>query len=134
MGRARVMTHAGFDDYFQRNFWCEAVSTATKLDNMMVRHMARKPPYYMVFKVQKISQNVGEIAVAANHQRISTGTKFEQRGRVAMFVGYEGDHTGDVYRFIHLKTQHVILSRDARWMNIMWRAYMRKNASTVVYK
>ena len=40
-----------------------------------------------------------------------------------MFVGYADD---DVYRFIHLKAQHVILSRDARWMNIMWRAYMRK--------
>ena len=35
-------------------------------------------------------------------------------------------HTGDVYRFIPLETQHVILSRDARWMNIMWKAYMRK--------
>ena len=43
-----------------------------------------------------------------------------------MFVGYADDDTGDVYRFIHLKTQHVILSRDARWMNIMWKAYMRK--------
>ena len=43
-----------------------------------------------------------------------------------MFVGYAEYHTGDVYRFIHLKTQHVILSRDARWMNIMWKAYMRK--------
>ena len=43
-----------------------------------------------------------------------------------MFVEYEEDHTGDVYRFIHLKTQHVILSRDARWMNIMWKTYMRK--------
>ena len=31
-----------------------------------------------------------------------------------MLVGYADDHTGDVYRFIHLKTQHVILSRDAR--------------------
>ena len=42
-----------------------------------------------------------------------------------MFVGYADDPTDDVYRFIHLKTQHVILSRDARWMNIMWKAYMR---------
>ena len=39
---------------------------------------------------------------------------------------YVADHTGDVYRFIHLKTQYVILSRDERWMNIMWKAYMRK--------
>ena len=43
-----------------------------------------------------------------------------------MIVGYADDHTGDVYRFIHLKTQHVRLSRDARWMHIMWKAYMRK--------
>ena len=43
-----------------------------------------------------------------------------------MFVGYADDHIHDVYRFIHLKTQHVILSSDARWMNIMWKAYMRK--------
>ena len=45
-----MMTHADFDDYFKRKFWCEAVSTATKLDNMMVRHMGGKPPYYMFFK------------------------------------------------------------------------------------
>ena len=76
-------------------------------------------------KIQKIPQNFGEIAVA-NHERKSTRTKIEQRGKVAMFVGYADDHTGDVYRFIHLETQHVILCRDARWMNIMWRAYMRK--------
>ena len=43
-----------------------------------------------------------------------------------MFVGYADDHTSDVYRFINLKTQHVILSRDARWMSIMWKAYTRK--------
>ena len=28
-----------------------------------------------------------------------------------MIVGYADDHTGDVYRFIHLKTQHVILKQ-----------------------
>ena len=43
-----------------------------------------------------------------------------------MFVGYADGHIGDVYRFINLKTQHVILSRDARWMKIMWKAYMTK--------
>ena len=31
-----------------------------------------------------------------------------------MFVGYADDHTGDVYRVFHLKTQHVILGRDTR--------------------
>ena len=51
MERARaMMALGGFDDYFKRKFWCEVVSTATKLDNMMVRHMGGKPPYYMFFK------------------------------------------------------------------------------------
>ena len=43
-----------------------------------------------------------------------------------MFVGYAEAHTGDVYRFIHLKTQHIILTRDDRWGKTMWKAYMRK--------
>ena len=53
-----------------------------------------------------MSQNFGEIAAVANHERKSTRTKIEQRGKVAMFVGYADDHTGNVYGFIHLKTQH----------------------------
>ena len=62
-------------------------------------------------KVQKISESFfGEIAVVANHERKSTRTRIEQRGKVPMFVGYAEDHTGDAYRFIHLKTQHVILN------------------------
>ena len=79
------MTHAVFDDYFNRKFWCEAVSTATKLDNMMVRHMGGKPSYYIFFKEQpkyrKYLRIFGEIAVVPNHERKSTRTKIEQRGK-----------------------------------------------------
>ena len=105
----------------------------------MVRHMGGKRPYYMFFKehpkYRKHPRIFGEIAVVANHERKSTRTKIEQRGKVAMFVGYAEDHTGDVYRFIHLKTQHVILSRDATLMNIMCKASMRnKNISTMGYR
>ena len=125
-----MMNHADFHDNFKKKSWCEAVSYATKLDNIMVKHMGGKPPYCMFFKehpkYRKYLRRFGEIAVVANHEWKSTRTKIEQRGNPSMFVGYANDHTGDVYRFIHLKTQHVILSRDARWMNIMWKAYMRK--------
>ena len=84
-------------------------------------HVFKEHPKY-----RKYLRIFGEIAVVANHERKSTRTIIEQRGKVAIFVGYADDHTGIVYRFIHLKTQHVILSRDARRMNIMWKAYMRK--------
>ena len=74
MGRAMaMMTHAGFDDYFKRKFLCEAVSTATKLDNMMVRHMGGKSPYYIFFKEhpknKKYLRSFGGIAVVATHER-----------------------------------------------------------------
>ena len=131
MGRARaMMNHAGFDDNFNKKFWCEAISAATKLDNIMVRQMGGKPPYYIFCKehpkYRKYLRILGEVAVVAKHERKSTRPKIDQRGNIAMFVGHTDDHSGDVYRFIHVKTQHVILSRDARWMNIMWKAYMRK--------
>ena len=71
MGRARaMMTHAGFDDYFKRKFWCEAVSTATKLDNMMVRHI--DPKYRKYLRI------FGEIGMVANHERKSVRTKLNK--------------------------------------------------------
>ena len=112
-----MMNHSGFDDNFSKTLWCEAISTATKLDNIMVRNMGGKPPYFKSFnehpRYRKHLRIFGEIAVEANHERQSARTKIDQRGRTGMFVGYSDDHTGDVDRFIHLKTQHDILSRDA---------------------
>ena len=105
---------------------------------MMVRHMGGQPPYYMFFKehpkYRKHLRIFGEIAVVANHERKSRRNKIEQRGKVAMFVGYAQDHTGDVYRYICLKTQHVVFSRDPIWMNIMWKAYIRNTLSSMGYR
>ena len=83
MERARaMMNHAGFEYNLKKKFWCEAKSTVTKLDNIMVKHMGGKPPYCMFFR------NFGEIAVVANHERKSTRTTIEQRGKTVIFVGY----------------------------------------------
>ena len=46
MGRARsMMIQAGLNQQDKRKFWCEVISTATKLDNIMVRTDRTKPPY-----------------------------------------------------------------------------------------
>ena len=34
-----------------------------------------------------------------------------------MFVGYANDHSGDVCRFLNVKTKRIVMSRDARWLN-----------------
>ena len=55
-----MMDYAGFDDNFKNKFWCEAISTATKLDNIMVKHMRGKPPYYVFFKEHPNTGNISQ--------------------------------------------------------------------------
>ena len=50
MGRARaMMIQGGLNQQEKRKFWCEVISTATKLDNIMVRTDRTKPPYTLFF-------------------------------------------------------------------------------------
>ena len=44
-----------------------------------------------------------------------------------MFVGYADDHSRDVYRFLNICTKRIIMSRDARWLNIIWKHYRMKS-------
>ena len=44
-----------------------------------------------------------------------------------MFIGYADDHTKDVYRFLNIQTRRIILSRDVRWLNIIWKQYKKKS-------
>ena len=44
-----------------------------------------------------------------------------------MFVGYAEDHAGDVYRFLNIHMKRIIMSRDVRWLNIIWKHYRRKS-------
>ena len=44
-----------------------------------------------------------------------------------MFVGYADDHAGDVYRFLNIHTKRIIMSRDARWLNIILNHYRMKS-------
>ena len=46
MGRSKaMMIRAGFSQQDKRKFWCEVISTATKLDSIMVRKERTKPPF-----------------------------------------------------------------------------------------
>ena len=44
-----MMIGAGFSQQDKRKFWCEVISTATKLDNIMVRKERTKPPYTLFY-------------------------------------------------------------------------------------
>ena len=44
-----------------------------------------------------------------------------------MFVGCADDHAQDVYRFLNIHTKRIIMSRDVRWLNIIWKHYRMKS-------
>ena len=43
------MLTAGFSQQDKRQFWCEVISTVTKLDNIMVRKDRTKPPFILFY-------------------------------------------------------------------------------------
>ena len=98
----------------------------------MVRTDRTKPPHRLFFnkdaKNMKHLRSLGEMAVVAIHEGKKMRSKLDTRGKTSMFVGYEDDHAGDVYRFINIETKKAILSRDVQWMNLFWKHYkMRHN-------
>ena len=106
MGRSRaMMIEAGFSQQDKKKFWCEVISTATKLDNIMARKERTKPPYTLIYnkepKYNRYLRSFGEMAVIAISDGKKMRSKLDTRGRTGIFVGFADDHAGNVYRFIN---------------------------------
>ena len=126
MGRARAMLiPAGIESKYKEEFWCEVISTETKLDNIMVRPESTKPPHTLFYGKDAMYirslRTFGEMAVIAIPVGKKMRSKLDDRGKTGMFVGYADDHTKDVYRFMNIHTRRIILSRDVRWLNNIWK-------------
>ena len=74
-----MMIETGFSQQDKRKFWCEVISTATKLDNIMARKERTKSPYTLFYndepKYKKYLRSFGEMAVIA----ISDGKKMKAK-------------------------------------------------------
>ena len=110
-----MMIQAGLNQQDKRQFWCEVISRATKLDNIMVSTDRTKPPYTLFFnkdaKYMKHLRSFGEMAVVAIHEGKKMRSKLDTRGKTSLFVGYADDHAGDVNRFINIQTMKVIFQQ-----------------------
>ena len=131
MGRSRaMMLTAGFSQQDKRKFWCKVISTATKLDNIMVRRERTKLPFTLFYnddpKSMKILRSFGEMAVIAISDGKKLRSKLDTRGRTGIFVSYADDHAGNVYRFINIQMKQIILSRDIQWLNSFWKEYKKR--------
>ena len=131
MGRSRaMMLTAGFSQQDNRKFWCEVISTTTKLDNIMVRKEMTKPPFTLFYndgpKYMKFLRSFGEMAVIAISDGKNMRSKLDTRGRTGIFVGYADDHAGNMYRFINIQTKQIFLSRDIQWLNTFGKEYKKR--------
>ena len=121
------MIQADFSQQDKRKFWCEVISTATKLDNIMVRKERTKPPHTLFYneeaRYKKYLRSFGEMAVIAISDGKKMRSKLDTRGRSGIFVGYPDDHAGNMYRFINTQTKKIILCRDVQWLNSFWKQY-----------
>ena len=89
------------------------------LDKILVHEQNSAPPYTMFYgkdaKDAKHLRTFGQICVtgyASNKGR----TKLDTRGTLSMFMGYSRQHAGDVYSFLHSKTNHIIYCREVQWL------------------
>ena len=130
MGRARaMMNHAGFTMAKRQLLWCEAAQTATMLDIILVQGGAKSPPFTQFFGVDAKNAKhlgfVGEMCVAADTDNKVGRTKIDPRGKISLYVGYNTQHAGDVYRLLNPKTSRVIHSRDVKWTGKTWAEFTR---------
>ena len=97
----------------------------------MVRPERTKPTYTLFYnkdaRYMKYMRTSGEMVVVAIHEGEKMRSKQDNRGKTCMFVGYAEDHAGDVYRFLNIHTKRIIMSRDVRWSNIIWKHYKMKS-------
>ena len=85
-GRARaILIQAGIESKYKGEFWCEVISTATKLDNIMVRPERTKPPHTLFYgedaKYTRSLRTFGEMAVIATHEGKKMRSKLDDRGK-----------------------------------------------------
>ena len=129
-----MMIEAGFIQQDKRKFRCEVISTATKLDNIMVRKERTKPSYTLFYneeaKYKKYLRSFGEMAVIAISDGKKMRSKLDTRGHTGIFVGYADDHAGNVYRFINIQMKKIILSRDIQWLNSFWKEYKKSKCDS----
>ena len=102
----------------------EAFETAAKLDGLTIIDIDGKKATRYEHWGNEIPKFVKHLRVWGESGVVKTKTvstpKLADRGVVCMFVGYATKHAGDCYRMFNEDTLKVHLTRDVRWLNIMY--------------
>ena len=125
--RVRAMLNGGgFDGKTRNIMWAECASTATLLENIIVKRNQTKSPYEIMFGEKskiinhlKIFGEMGVVKVNYDGMR----AKLENKGSTMIFTGYSLKHGSGVFRMMNPQTYKIVITRDVVWLNKMYGVY-----------
>lgn len=99
-------------------YWGEAILTATFIQNRLPSRAVDKTPFELWTGSKP---NLKDLRIFGCEAYVwipdAKRKKFDPRSKKLVFVGYSGSHKG--YRFLDVKTNRVIISRDAQFLELV---------------
>jgi hypothetical protein len=125
-GKVRAMLNwARLTTHLRTRLWAQCAAVATKLENIIVKGhddiTAHEKFYGVTPTLINHLRTFGEIAIVHDGKKIRG--KLTNHGIPCMFIGYPDDHSPDVYQFLNLETEMVIMSRNYVWLNKSYGEY-----------
>ncbi|KAK1423454.1 hypothetical protein QVD17_18757 [Tagetes erecta] len=104
-----------FEANLPTKFWGECVLTATYIINRLPSDVIEnKTPYEILYNRQPEYEHMRVFGCLAYYKNTETkGDKFEQRGRVGVFLGYPPGTKG--YKVFDAQHNKIVLSRDVKF-------------------
>ena len=113
----------------------QCANTATKLENIIVKNESRFTSYELFYGVNPewayFLRTFGEIGIVQDGRLGHIKGKLTNRGIPCMFIGYPEDHAPNVYQFLKLESETMILSRNVTWMNQSYGDYKKLKVKVI---
>jgi hypothetical protein len=125
-GKVRAMLNwARLTAHLRTRLWAQCAAVVTKLENIIVKEHNDVSSHEKFYGVTPTLINhlrtFGEIAIVHDGKKIRG--KLTNHGIPCMFIGYPDDHAPDVYQFLNLETESMIMSRNYIWLNKSYGEY-----------
>ena len=129
-GKIRAMLNwARLTPHLRKRLWAQCANTATKLENIIVKNESRFTSYELFYGTNPewayFLRTFGEIGIVQDGRLGHIKGKLTNRGIPCMFIGYPDDHAPNVYQFLKLESETMILSRNVTWMNQSYGEYKK---------
>jgi hypothetical protein len=122
--RVRTMMNAAkLPRQLREGLWAEAAETASQIEDKIVTPNKTIAAYNKFYNIKeeklKAFNPFGSIGIVEISKIRQIRGKLEDCGRPCMYLGQARNHADDVYRFLDLGTNRIIMSRDVIWL-IIW--------------